>query len=78
MTPAGERVFRLRKAYGTATGQGRGSAAGEIGSSNDPFIGETFQMIQYDAKAGHSNPIGPLVDDNGKTASLSPPALLNS
>ena len=39
---------------------------------------ETFEMISYDAKAGHTNPIGGLIDDNGKTASLSLPALLNS
>jgi len=47
-------------------------------SANDAFIGETFQMIQYDAKAAHTNYVGPLIDDNGKTANLSPPALLNS
>jgi branched-chain amino acid transport system substrate-binding protein len=47
-------------------------------SATDAFIGETFQMVQYDAKAGHTNPIGPLIDDNGKTASLSLAALLNS
>ena len=47
-------------------------------SANDWFIGETFQMISWDATAGHSDPVGPLIDDNGKTASLSPPTLLNS
>ena len=44
----------------------------------DAFIGETFQMITYDATEKHTNPIGPLIDDNGKTAALSPQALLNS
>lgn len=38
MTPAGQMVFRERKAYGAATGQGGGSPRGEIGASNDPFI----------------------------------------
>jgi branched-chain amino acid transport system substrate-binding protein len=47
-------------------------------SANDAFIGETFQMISWDAKAGHSDPVGALIDDNGKTAALSPPSLLNS
>jgi hypothetical protein len=45
-------------------------------SADDWFIGETFQFIQYDATAGHSNPVGSLIDDNGKTAELSPQALL--
>ena len=47
-------------------------------SADDWFIGETFQMISWDATAGHSDPVGPLIDDNGKTASLSPPTLLSS
>jgi branched-chain amino acid transport system substrate-binding protein len=47
-------------------------------SADDWFIGETFQMIQWDATAGHSEPLGSLIDDNGKTASLSPPVLLAS
>jgi len=38
MTPAGEKVFKLAKAYGTATGQGPGSTRGELGGTNDPFI----------------------------------------
>jgi ABC-type branched-subunit amino acid transport system substrate-binding protein len=45
-------------------------------SADDWFIGETFQFIQYDATAGHSNPVGSITDDNGKTADLSPKALL--
>ncbi len=47
-------------------------------SAQDAFIGETFQMITYDANEGHTNPVGPLIDDNGKTAELSPQDLLNS
>ncbi|MBI4886276.1 MAG: hypothetical protein HY824_04235 [Acidobacteria bacterium] len=40
MTPAGEAQFKLRKAYGPATGQraSQASATGEPPSSNDPFI----------------------------------------
>jgi branched-chain amino acid transport system substrate-binding protein len=45
-------------------------------SADDWFIGETFQLIQYDATAGHSVNVGKLIDDNGKTAELSPPELL--
>ena len=45
---------------------------------NDNFIGETFQMVQYNASQGHTDPVGSLIDDNGKTASLSPQELLNS
>src|SRR5882762_11797582 len=36
MTAAGDKVFKLRKAYGAASGQGGGG--GEPGASNDPFI----------------------------------------
>jgi branched-chain amino acid transport system substrate-binding protein len=45
-------------------------------SAKDWFVGETFQLIKYDATAGHSVNVGPLTDDNGKTAALSPKALL--
>jgi branched-chain amino acid transport system substrate-binding protein len=44
---------------------------------SDWFLGETFQLITYDATAGHSNPIGGLTDLNGKTAELSPQSLLS-
>jgi branched-chain amino acid transport system substrate-binding protein len=47
-------------------------------SAKDWFIGEDFQLIQYSVSQGHSNPIGSLIDDSGKTAALSPIALLNS
>ena len=39
-------------------------------SANDWFIGETFQFIKYDATAGHSNPVGPITNEDGKTADL--------
>jgi branched-chain amino acid transport system substrate-binding protein len=45
-------------------------------SADDWFLGETFQLIKYDATAGHSVNIGSLIDDNGKTADLSPQTLL--
>src|SRR6187401_2451680 len=40
MTPAGEAQFKLRKAYGAATGQGGNGASnqGQPPASNDPFI----------------------------------------
>jgi branched-chain amino acid transport system substrate-binding protein len=47
-------------------------------SADDWFIGETFQFIQYDATAGHTNAVGGgLTDDDGKTASLTPEELIN-
>jgi branched-chain amino acid transport system substrate-binding protein len=46
-------------------------------AANDWFVGETFQFIQYDATAGHTRPIGPLTNDDGKTASLTPASLIN-
>jgi hypothetical protein len=45
-------------------------------SANDWFVGETFQFIKYDATAGHSNPIGPVTNEDGKTAALAG-ALIN-
>jgi ABC-type branched-subunit amino acid transport system substrate-binding protein len=45
-------------------------------SAKDWFVGETFQLIKYDATAGHSVNVGPITDDNGKTAALSPKVLL--
>ncbi len=45
--------------------------------ADDWFIGETFQFIKYDATAGHTDPIGPLTNDDGKTASLTPAELIN-
>jgi branched-chain amino acid transport system substrate-binding protein len=45
---------------------------------NDNFIGETFQMITYSVSAAHTESVGSLIDDNGKTADLSPKSLLNS
>ena len=47
-------------------------------SADDWFIGETFQFIQWDATAGHSNAVaGGLTNDDGKTAELTPEELIN-
>jgi branched-chain amino acid transport system substrate-binding protein len=47
-------------------------------SATDWFLGEDFRLIQYNVAAAHNNPIGPLIDDSGKTAALSPASLLHS
>ena len=47
-------------------------------STTDWFIGEDFQLIQYNLKEQHFDPIGSLINDDGKTASLSPTELLNN
>ena len=46
-------------------------------SADDWFIGETFQFSKYDASAGHTVAVGALTNDDGKTASLTPEALIN-
>jgi branched-chain amino acid transport system substrate-binding protein len=47
-------------------------------SADDWFIGETFQFIQYNAKAGHTVAVpGGLTNDDGKTAALTPAELIN-
>jgi branched-chain amino acid transport system substrate-binding protein len=47
-------------------------------SADDWFIGEDFQLIKYSVAEKHTDPVGSLIDDSGKTAALSPPALLDS
>jgi branched-chain amino acid transport system substrate-binding protein len=47
-------------------------------SATDWFVGEDFRLIQYNVAQGHTNPIGPLINDSGKTAALSPSSLLHS
>jgi len=47
-------------------------------SKTDWFLGETFQLVKYDKAAGHTVAIGPISNLDGKTAALSPKALLNS
>ena len=46
-------------------------------SADDWFVGETFQFIKYDATAKHTDPVGALTVDDGKTASLTPAELIN-
>jgi branched-chain amino acid transport system substrate-binding protein len=46
-------------------------------NADDWFIGETYQFIKWDATAGHSDPVGPITNDDGKTASLTPGNLIN-
>ncbi|HEX4490813.1 MAG TPA: ABC transporter substrate-binding protein [Acidimicrobiia bacterium] len=46
-------------------------------SANDWFLGEDFRLIQYNVSQGHTNFIGPLIDDSGKAGPLSPTSLLN-
>jgi branched-chain amino acid transport system substrate-binding protein len=46
-------------------------------NANDWFIGETFQFIKWDATAGHSVAVGPLTDEDGKTAEVTPGNLIN-
>ncbi len=47
-------------------------------SKSDWFLGETFQLVKYNKAGGHTVAVGPITDLDGKTASLSPTALLNS
>jgi branched-chain amino acid transport system substrate-binding protein len=47
-----------------------------VTNANDWFVGETFQLIKYSVAEGHSDPVGPITDLNGKTAELSPKVLL--
>jgi branched-chain amino acid transport system substrate-binding protein len=46
-------------------------------SANDWFLGEEFQLIQYDQKAGHSKAIGTMTKEDGQTADLSPQSLIH-
>ena len=45
-------------------------------SAKDWFLGETFQLVTYDAAVAHTQALGPITNLDGKTAELSPPALL--
>jgi branched-chain amino acid transport system substrate-binding protein len=47
-------------------------------SKTDWFLGETFQLVKYNKAEGHTVAVGPVSNLNGKTATLSPQALLNS
>jgi branched-chain amino acid transport system substrate-binding protein len=47
-------------------------------SKSDWFLGETFQLVKYNKAEGHTVAVGPVTNLDGKTAGLSPAALLNS
>ncbi len=47
-------------------------------SKDDPFMGETVQIIQYNANNKYFDDVGGLVDEEGKTKSITPPDLINS
>ncbi|NLV55266.1 MAG: ABC transporter substrate-binding protein [Acidimicrobiales bacterium] len=45
---------------------------------DDPFLGESLRLVQYDAAAGHFSEIGELQDWEGETLSLTPEDLVNA
>lgn len=47
-------------------------------SKSDWFLGEDFQLVKYNKAAGHTEAIGTITNLDGRTAALSPSALLNS
>lgn len=44
---------------------------------SDKFLGEIFQVEQYDAAKGYFNDVGPITNLEGKTVSLTPSDVLN-
>jgi branched-chain amino acid transport system substrate-binding protein len=44
----------------------------------DPYMGETVQLVQYDAAAAHFNNVGDLIDFEGQTTDLTPPELIQA
>jgi hypothetical protein len=48
-----------------------------ITSADDWFLGEQFQVVRYDQKAGHTVAIGSLTKEEGQAEKLSPQSLLN-
>src|SRR5829696_3372114 len=45
---------------------------------DDAFMGETLQMVQYDAAAAHFNDVGELLDFEGQTPDLTPADLISA
>jgi branched-chain amino acid transport system substrate-binding protein len=45
---------------------------------DDPFMGESFILVEYDGEAAHFNEIGELQDFEGKTADVTPEDLINA
>jgi branched-chain amino acid transport system substrate-binding protein len=48
-----------------------------VTSADDWFLGEQFQVVRYDQKAGHTVAIGDLTKEEGQAEKLSPQSLLN-
>jgi len=71
-------VMEAARTLKDATGVGLQIPAAKWNTSPDDwFIGETFQFVKWDATAGHTDPVGPLTTDDGKTAALTPAELIN-
>ena len=47
-------------------------------SADDPYMGESVQLIQYNAANKYFDDIGPVVDEEGKTKSLTPTDLISN
>ena len=50
---------------------------GVVTSEDDPFMGETFNIVQYDAAAGYFNIVEPL-DYEGETGEITPESLITA
>ena len=44
----------------------------------DPYMGETVQLVQYDAAAAHFNNVGEVIDFEGQTPELTPEELIKA
>ena len=45
--------------------------------AKDWFLGETFTLVQYRRRLGHFELVGDLLDFQGQTTKITPPALIN-
>ncbi len=45
---------------------------------DDPFMGESVQLVQYDAAAAHFNNVGEIIDFEGQTPELTPEELIQA
>jgi branched-chain amino acid transport system substrate-binding protein len=48
-----------------------------ITNADDPFVGESFHLVQYSNADGFFKLLGDLIDENGKTADYTPEELIN-
>ena len=46
-------------------------------SADDWFLGETYHLVQFSLAKKYFVPITPLIVDDGKTAKITPPSLIN-